>query len=220
MTAHLPMFHASIVRVCAVVVLLFAMAVPQPVAAASATDSVKSFFSGLKTLTAEFEQRVQNSKFKATEVSRGTLSIQRPGRFRWDYRTPYVQQIVGDGTKIWIYDADLEQVTVRKMGLALGNTPAVLLSDDQPLDKTFVLKDAGERLGARWLELVPKDQEASFGVIRLGVTAGVLTHMELVDNLGQSTALTFSQVKRNVPVDANLFKFTPPKKADVLDETK
>jgi len=210
---------ASWVRCSAAFVLMTGLAA-QPATAATATETVKGFFAGLKTLKAEFEQQVHNSKFKATEISRGSLVIQRPGRFRWDYRSPYVQQIVGDGSKIWIYDADLEQVTVRKMGLALGNTPAVLLSDEQPLETAFVLKEIGEKLGATWLELTPKDKEAAFSAIRLGVTAGVLTHMELVDSLGQTTSLTFSQTRRNVPVDANAFKFTPPPGADVFDETK
>lgn len=186
----------------------------------TAVEVLQNFFKNLKTLSADFKQSVENSQLSTVELSKGKLWIERPGKFRWDYKTPYLQEIVSDGKKIWIYDADLEQVTVKTIDQTLGNTPALLLSDNKPLTDSFTINEAGQFDGLSWVELVPKDTDAGFSSIRLGFDKQQLVEMLLKDNLGQMTMLTFKQVKRNKTVDAKLFQFTPPPGADVFDTSQ
>lgn len=186
----------------------------------NATEILQNFFKDLKTLSAEFKQSVENSQLNTVELSKGQLWIERPGKFRWNYNQPYLQEIVSDGNRIWIYDADLEQVTVKAINQTLGNTPAMLLSDNKPLTDSFAIADAGNFSGMSWVELTPKDSDAGFSSIRLGFEKRQLMEMLLKDNLGQITMLTFKQLKRNEPVDKMLFKFTPPAGADVFDTSQ
>ena len=190
----------------------------------SAKVLLNNFFTDLKTLTADFEQSVQNSTLNAAERASGTLWIERPGKFRWNYNTPYVQEIVSNGDKLWIYDADLEQVTIKKINKTLGNTPALLLSNDKPIDESFNILEMDKGHILDWVELSPKDDEAGFTRIRLGFgKVGMnkrLLEMVLEDNLGQTTRLVFLNLKRNEPVDSALFNFTPPKNADIFDNSK
>ena len=190
----------------------------------SAKVLLNNFFTDLKTLTADFEQSVQNSQLNAVERASGTLWIERPGKFRWNYNTPYVQEIVSNGDKLWIYDADLEQVTIKKINKTLGNTPALLLSNDKPIDESFNIREMEAGHILNWVELLPKDDEAGFNRIRLGFSkVGMnkrLLEMLLEDNLGQTTRLVFLNLKRNEPVDSALFNFTPPKNADIFDNSK
>lgn len=185
----------------------------------SAKELLNNFFSDLKTLTADFEQVVQNSQLNAVERASGKLWIQRPGKFRWNYDKPYVQEIVSNGEKIWIYDADLEQVTIKQVNKTLGNTPALLLSNDKPIEESFTIYQMDKGLSLNWVELQPKDNEAGFNSIRLGFDKKRLAEMLLEDNLGQTTRLIFSGLKRNQVVNSALFNFVPPKNADVFDNS-
>ncbi|MDH5258451.1 MAG: outer membrane lipoprotein chaperone LolA [Gammaproteobacteria bacterium] len=180
-------------------------------------NKVTMFFNNLKTLTADFEQVVQNAQMGSTEKAGGKLWIERPGKFRWDYTSPYEQQIVSDGNKLWIFDKDLEQVTVRPISLSMGNTPAVLLSDSKPITDTFIIKDVGFEVELDWVKLFPKDPEASFTAIRLGFNNDVLSEMLLEDNLGQTTRLSFSHLKRNAKISPQKFVFTPPDGVDIFE---
>jgi len=185
--------------------------------AGDASEVLENFFKGLKTFSSDFEQVIENSQLSTVEVSGGQLWISRPGKFRWDYTKPFIQEIVSDGNKIWIYDADLEQVTVRTVNSALGNTPAVLLSDDKPLSDTFTVQSLGETAGFSWVELLPKDSDAGFTSIKLAFKGKDLSEMLLLDNLGQITQLRFSSIKRNPSVDASRFQFKAPTGADIFD---
>jgi len=185
--------------------------------AGDASEILENFFKGLKTFSSDFEQVIENSQLSMVEVSSGQLWISRPGKFRWDYTKPFIQEIVSDGNKIWIYDADLEQVTVRAVNSTLGNTPAVLLSDDKPLSETFTMQSLGETAGLSWVALSPKDSEAGFTSIKLAFNGKDLSEMLLLDNLGQITQLRFSSIKRNPSVQASRFQFTAPPGADVFD---
>jgi outer membrane lipoprotein carrier protein len=140
----------------------------------------------------------------------------RPGKFRWDYAEPYQQQIVADGSKIWIYDADLEQVTVKKADAQLGNTPGQLLSTDKPLEESFVIEQMETKRGIDWVRLTPRDNDVNFTEIQIGFDKKNLREMQLVDNLGQTTRLVFSNVKRNVAIDKNKFVFSAPQGVDVF----
>ena len=148
----------------------------------------------------------------------GTFAFSRPGKFRWVYEKPYAQLLVGDGSKLWAFDQELNQVTTKKLGQALGNTPAAILAGDNSLDKNFVLKDAGDADGLEWVEATPKSDDSSFERIRMGFAGGQLKAMVLHDNFGQTTALQFGQIERNPSLDAGLFRFVPPKGADVVGE--
>ncbi len=183
-----------------------------------ASKLLDHFFSDLKTLSADFIQTVQNAQLNATEYSEGKLWIQRPGQFRWNYEKPYLQEIVSNGEKIWIYDADLEQVTIKKIDKALANTPALLLSNNVALEDSFTIEKLSKRLGLNWIVLYPKNVDAGFSSIRLGFDKTArLAEMQLEDNLGQSTHMMFSNVVRNVVIDPNVFQFIPPKNIDVFE---
>ena len=187
-------------------------------AQASGIDRLNQFMTSTVTATGEFEQRVFNRDRKIIQESRGTLAFARPGKFRWTYSKPYPQVIVGDGARVWVYDEDLNQVTVRKLGQALGATPAALLAGSNEALKAFELKDEGARDGLEWVEAIPRDKESGFERIRLGFGFSGIERMELVDAFGQTTELRFSGLRRNPRVDPALFSFSPPKGADVVGD--
>ncbi len=187
-------------------------------ARAGGMDRLNEFMGATLAATGEFEQRVYNRDRKLVQESRGTLAFQRPGRFRWTYSKPYPQVIVGDGARVWVYDEDLNQVTVRKLDQALGATPAALLAGANAALKAFALRDEGTRDGLEWVEAVPRDKDSTFERIRLGFGVAGLARMELTDNFGQTTELRFRALRRNPRVDPGLFRFTPPKGADVVGD--
>jgi len=184
------------------------------------SSSLERFQSYLRTTQAgraDFEQKVYDKTGKVVQESRGSFSFLRPGRFRWTYVKP-PQIIVGDGERVWIHDADLNQVTVRRVARVLGATPAALLAGASDIDKAFEFLEAGEKDGLQWLEAKPRDKESGFERVRLGMSASGVEAMELLDHFGQTTVLRFSNIVRNPQFDAGAFRFTPPKGVDVLGE--
>ena len=184
------------------------------------SSSLERFQSYLRTTQAgraDFEQKVYDKTGKVVQESRGSFSFLRPGRFRWTYVKP-PQIIVGDGERVWIHDADLNQVTVRRASRVLGSTPAALLAGASDINKAFELVEAGAKDGLEWLEARPREKESGFERIRLGMSASGVDAMELVDHFGQTTVLRFSNMVRNPRFDAGTFRFTPPKGVDVLGE--
>jgi outer membrane lipoprotein carrier protein len=196
---------------------MFAM--PQ-IARASSLDRFAEFIATTLTASGEFEQRVFDRNKRLVQESRGMLSFSRPGRFRWTYVKPYAQLIVGDGVRVWIYDEDLNQVTIKKLDQALGSTPAALLAGNNEAVKAFKLADRGLRDGLEWLDATPRDKDSSFTRISLGFGFSGLETMELIDSFGQVTLLRFSAFRRNGPIDAATFRFSPPKGADVIGDSK
>lgn len=187
-------------------------------ALADARSRLDAFVEGTKGLKAQFTQTVFDRNGRKTQEASGSLFFSRPGKFRWVYQKPYAQIIVGDGKKLWIYDEDLDQVTVRKLDRAIGESPAALLAGSNDMEKLFTLKDAGGKDGLEWLEATPKSAEGSFERVRLGFKGDDLHTMELKDNFGQTTLLRFSGLERNPAMGASLFRFTPPKGADVIGD--
>jgi len=185
-------------------------------------DRLQTFFDDVKTIEAKFSQTVLDAQLRTIQSTEGTMKLERPGKFRWDYSKPFVQQIVGDGKKVWLYDEDLEQVTVKAMDGALGNTPALLLSGDEPLKNNFFINELGAELETNedrdWVELLPKDTNSGFERMVLIFEQDGLKAMELRDGLGQNTRLVFSDIKLNTDIDAALFTFVPPKGVDVIGE--
>lgn len=189
-----------------------------PAAQAGALDQLRAFLDGTRTGRANFVQVVEGKSARKATESRGTMAFERPGRFRWTYATPYEQLIVGDGTRLWVYDRELNQVTVRTLGDALGASPAALLAGDNALEKSFTLRDGGAVDGIEWVEATPKSADTSFRQVRIGFADGRLRAMVLADAFGQTTRLAFADVERNPKLDAALFRFTPPPGADVVGE--
>jgi outer membrane lipoprotein carrier protein len=185
-------------------------------AVADAQTQLRDFIGQTQTLSAQFSQTVTDRTGRRIQDSTGTLYLARPGRFRWVYEKPYAQLIVGDGKKLWIYDEELEQVTVRKLDRAIGESPAALLAGSNDIEKLFVLKDGGRRDGLDWLEATPKSREGNFEQVRMGFKGIEIKAMEVKDNFGQTTRLRFTDVKRNPALPAKLFRFTPPKGVDVI----
>lgn len=192
------------------------------VAARAADDAVARVdaqLAGLATFTAEFVQIVRDRDGELVDRSSGTFSLARPNRFRWDYRHPYEQTIVADGKRLWLYDADLAQVTVRVLEAGLGSTPAMLLSGAGRIGDAFV--SAGiERDGARtWYRLTPKEGGSDFELVSLAFDGtGSLAAMQLRDKLGQTTQVDFARVQRNRELDESQFRFVPPPGADVIGQ--
>lgn len=183
---------------------------------AAANDALHAFFADVRSFRAEFEQTVFDENLRPLQSTAGRMALERPGRFRWDYSKPYEQHIVGDGEKVWIYDVDLEQVTVRSQQEALGDTPAQLLSTTEPLETNFEITPLGEQKGVVWFQLVPKLAESQFQRVRLGFNQQMLVRMELEDGLGSTTLLEFHDPKRNIALDKTLFHFEPPPGVDVV----
>jgi len=190
-----------------------------PRAETGSSQRLDDFLARTHSLRADFIQDVYDDHGRRIEESRGTMYLQRPDRFRWDYSQPYPQIIVGDGKRVWIYDKELEQVTVKPMQNTLTGTPAELLSTTRPLEESFHVRDAGTAEGLEWVELTPKQPEASFSEVRLGFEGDALRRMQLKDSFGQTTRIEFSDVSRNPHLDPDLFTFTPPAGADVVGDT-
>lgn len=185
-------------------------------AGAASLERFQSFVRTTQSARADFEQKVYDKSGKLVQESKGSFAFLRPGRFRWSYAKPNPQVIVGDGERVWIHDADLNQVTVRRIARAIGATPAALLAGSADIDKAFELSEAGDKDGYEWLEAKPRERESGFERIRLGLGVAGVEAMELVDHFGQTTVLRFSNVVRNPQIEPGTFRFTPPRGADVL----
>jgi outer membrane lipoprotein carrier protein len=189
-------------------------------ASSTSLERFSEFINQTLTARGEFEQKIFDRNRKLLQESRGVLAFSRPGKFRWTYVKPYAQLIVGDGSKIWIYDEDLKQVTVKKLDQALGSTPAALLAGNNEAMRAFNLSDQGAKGGLEWLEALPRDKEGNFEKIRMGFGSSGLEVMELLDSFGQTTVLRFVSLQRNPKLDPGLFRFSPPKGADVIGDVK
>ena len=179
---------------------------------------LKAFLSSAKSITADFKQVLINEAGDPLQTSHGLFYLQRPGKFRWDYTKPFQQQIISTSGKVWFYDTDLEQVTVKKLDESVGSTPALLLSGDVPLEDNYNIEQQGSDGSMNWVKLVPKSQDSTFKYVLIGLEKGVLSGMQLNDNFGQLTRIYFSNLKVNQPVEANLFEFIAPKGVDVFSE--
>ena len=188
-------------------------------ALAGARDDLKSFTTGLKGLDGQFTQQVYDASGKLKETSSGRVAMSAPRLFRWEYTKPYPQLIVADGKKVWVYDPDLEQVSVREQGIEEQNSPLSALIDPGKLDQQFNVKESGVVDGLRWLLLTPKRAgDASFQSARLGFSDKGLTRMEVVDAVDQRTRIDFKGLKRNPSFAGGTFKYVPAKGVDIIGE--
>ena len=187
-------------------------------AAKTGPEDLRRFFKDVQSFTARFNQVVLDESLNMLQESSGTLWIQRPNRFRWNYDAPFEQQIVGDGKKIWVYDVELRQVTVRAMSGGLGNTPAILLAGRGTLDEDFFVKSLGTQGKLDWLQLIPKSKDGGFEDIRVGFDKGKLRVLEMIDGFGQTTRITLRNAAENVDINPDKFVFKAPPGVDVVQE--
>jgi len=176
-------------------------------------------FSQTHTLKAHFSETVKNANAATVKQSSGTLAVSKPGRFRWDYTKPYRQLIVADGSKLWLYDPGLQQVTVRDERHALAAGPAALLAGTGKVEDQFIVSDAGKHDGLHWIRLVPRNGQSDYSSMQVGLDKdGELSELVLESKLNQTTRIVFTGVERNVRLDESLFRFTPPKGVDVVHQ--
>jgi outer membrane lipoprotein carrier protein len=199
--------------------LLLCLCLPLAAAAGDKPSAqLQAFLAANRSLEAEFKQVSYDESGLPDKTSYGMFYLQKPGKFRWEYQKPFTQQIVANGEKVWFYDADLEQVTVKRVDQSLGSTPALLLSGEVALEQNFTITEQGVDGDMVWLRLEPKDRDTTFKYILIGMDNGQLSGMELSDNFGQLTRIYFSNVKNNAPLDAGLFALHLPKGVDVLED--
>lgn len=180
-------------------------------------SQLKLILHSSSALYADFKQVNLDKLGHASQTSWGKFYLNRPGKFRWNYEKPFVQEIVSNGGKVWFYDADLEQVTIKKLDDSLGSTPALLLTGQVNVEEKFKLEDQGGEEGMNWIKLSPKDEESGFKYILIGINKGQLGGMELSDNFGQLTRIYFSNIQLNPVLNDSLFNFKPPKGVDVFE---
>lgn len=186
-----------------------------PLIAAGADDPV-DYFDDLQALRADFSQTVYDESGEVLEQAAGRMYMQRPGQLRWDYHSPFRQQVVADGTHVWLYDEGLEQVTVQALDEVLGTTPLALLSGDDPLESVFEIENLRSRGQLTWYRLQPLQSQPELNTLRLGFAQGDLRVLEIEDALRRRTRIALANVERNPDLDPALFRFDPPPGVDVV----
>jgi outer membrane lipoprotein carrier protein len=207
--------------------IIFAMGfalIPPTTVFAQSSDAVAAFREVVQSLTsgeATFEQVVSDKNGKPTSRTTGTLQFAKPGKFKWVYAAPMKQQIIGNGKKVWMFDEDLKQVTVRPQDKAINAGPAAIFAGQAELDAAFSMRAIGELDGLQWVEALPKLKDTGFDKLRVGLKTSKPSDpvkLELYDNFGNTTTLTFKTFKRNAKVTDEVFNFVAPKGVDVLGE--
>ncbi len=178
---------------------------------------LERFIARAHNIQADFTQISLDELGHAKQTSTGVFYLQQPGKFRWNYQQPYAQQIVSKEGKVWFYDADLEQVIIKKIDSSIGDTPALLLSGSVKLEEKYTITQQSQEGDVLWLKLTPKNTESSFKYILVGLKNKVLYGMELSDNFGQLTQIIFSNVTTPETLDASLFEFVAPEGTDVFE---
>jgi len=190
------------------------------IAADNARTRMEAFSKGLNSVSGSFAQSVTDANDHRGDESRGTLALEAPRQFRWETLAPYQQTIVADGAHVWVYEPDLEQVSVRSQSAAEAHSPLTVLTDLSQLDSQFATSEAGTHDGLAWLRLTSKAKEPEFEYADLGLDATSLQRMRFKDQLGNVTEIRFADWKRNPSLPAGTFKFTPPKGVDVVGDLK
>lgn len=183
---------------------------------AASLERLRQFVRDTQTARTPFTQVVTDKNGRVVQTVSGQFDLARPGRFRWSVDKPYKQLLVGDGQKVWVFDPDLNQVIVRNMGDALGASPAALLAGKADVESAFTWKDQPVADGLDWLQATPLSKESTFSEIRLGFDANGLVALELFDAFGQKSVVRFTAFERNPKLAPELFRFSPPKGADVI----
>jgi outer membrane lipoprotein carrier protein len=184
---------------------------------AGGREKLNEFFTQVDTMQAAFTQQVIDDKGKVRQSSSGNVFLLRPGKFRWEYAAPDKHEIVADGKNVWVYDVELDQVTVKPMDKALSSAPVGMLTQKQPVEKQFEVQDMeADGSTLEWFRLTPKKQDSDFTTMDLGISATGVEEMILGDKFGQQTYIKFEGLRTNIDIDKSRFSFTPPKGVDVV----
>jgi outer membrane lipoprotein carrier protein len=212
----LPFSAGSWIRAMATAGAVACTVSPMP-ARADAVDALRAFVRDAQTGRATFTQVVSSPDGAKKKTSSGSFEFARPNRFRFAYTKPYEQLIVADGTLVWFFDPDLNQVSKRKLGQALGSTPAALLAGGD-VERDFTLANLPEKGGLAWVQASPRQKDGPFQVVRVGFSGKALAAIEIVDSFGTTSALRFEGFVANAPLKPELFSFNPPAGADVVEQ--
>jgi len=187
--------------------------------AESTQENLQTYLQNYKQLAGSFTQVISSDQSGRTQSSTGRFWIKKPGKFRWHYTTPYIQKIISNGKKLWVYDEDLEQVTTKSAAQSIDSSPLAIILGSASLDKIFIISQLADRDGLKWLKLAPKEESSGFESIKIGFKDGILTRMSFQDSFGQRTRLLFTDMSVNTLLADELFEFKAPEGADVFDET-
>ena len=193
------------------------MAVVSQAGVARGADLAR-FFATVHTLHGHFTQTVRDARGRVVTRGHGTLWLARPGRFRWDYATPYREQIVGRGHTVWLYDPGLAQATRYSVSAALGRTPALLLAGAGHLRRLFFVQTLPMRADLHWLRLTPRGGGQGFQSIRIGYRGPRIARLVVKDAMGQTTDIRLHGVVWNRPLPGTIFRFQPPPHTAIVDE--
>jgi len=200
------------------VATLLGLGAVSPAARAAALGQLRAFLADTRSARGEFTQKVLRADGSVAESSSGDFAFARPGRFRWEVRKPFEQLLVADGQRLWFYDKDLNQVTVRRLSDSLASTPAAILFGDADLERDFTLRELAPRDGLEWVEALPRSKEAGFERIELGMRDSLPVAMEVADAFGHTTVFGFHAIARNASPAPDLFRYVPPKGVDVVEQ--
>ena len=202
--------------------LTSALSLAANIAIASPSDDFSALLNGMKTMKSNFTQTVYDNNGRAIQSSNGQMALDRPGKFRWEVKKPIPQLIIANDKKLWIYDPDLAQVTIKVLNQSAGDTPALLLSHvGSVLSDNYTVSTVTEKPATlSWFMLKPKNNDNMFQAVEMGFNGGRITEMRLKDHLGHTTAIKFVNATTNSSLPAMLFSFKVPKGVDVIDETK
>ncbi len=184
--------------------------------ASGAIQRLDKYFAEVNSFQGQFIQIVYDENGEVIQEAKGDVALDKPGKFRWQYTQPYPQLILADGEYLWIYDEELLQASAKPIDTALGNAPIMLLTNIRPLGDDFEIKDAGGKEGLNWVELTPLVQDTEFHKILIGLDDLGVKKMELQDHFSQKTVIEFTNLKTNVTLPPNQFKFIAAEGVDVV----
>ncbi len=186
--------------------------------AKSGQDSLQSHLQNYQYLSGQFTQIISSEHSNHTQSSGGEFWIKKPNQFRWHYSTPYIQKIISNGEKLWVYDEDLEQVTIKNASESIDSSPLAIILGSTSLEQLFNISQLADKADLQWLKLTPKTDSSGFEYINVGFNNGLLSRMVLQDNFGQTTRLLFTGVSVYTPIDSEKFEFIAPEGTDIFDE--
>ncbi len=189
--------------------------------AAIAGTTIEARLNAVHSMKADFVQTIQDNRGKKIQQSFGSMALVRPGKFRWDTKKPIPQLIIANDSRLYIVDKDLEQVTIRALHQATGESPALLLShENASIEHDYVVKEITKKgSNLSWYSLKPKAEDSPFALVEMGFAGNVLQQMSLQDHLGHSTQIEFKHVQSNIALSNSLFVFKKTANMDVIDET-
>ena len=179
---------------------------------------LKTFLQETKTIQADFQQKLLDHQGLLLQQSAGVFKLKRPGKFYWDYLVPFPQKIISNGHKIWVYDEELEQVSVKKYSQMLAGSPVILLDQNKDLNEDFIIEDKGFSNNQYWLTLTPIKKEKEFKMIEVGMTVSGMQTMKLHDGFDQVTIIEFKKLKSNEDLNDDQFFFKVPEGTDVVGD--